>query len=133
MAWLLDTDICSYIIKSKPPQFARRLSSKDPREVMVSTVTVYELVAGCEKSPARERLLKEVSTFLAPFSSLEFSSEDAHRAGQVRAALEKKGTPIGAYDILLAGQALARGLTLVSNNTGEFRRIKGLKLEDWSG
>ena len=131
MAWLLDTDICSYALKNKPPQFARRLFSKPPGEVMVSAITVYELVTGCEKSPARERLLKVVSVFLAPFSKLVFSVEDASRAGSVRAELEKKGTPIGPYDILLAGQALARDLILVTNNIREFRRVKGLKLEDW--
>jgi tRNA(fMet)-specific endonuclease VapC len=132
MAWLLDTDICSYALKNKPPQFARRLSSKAPHEVMVSTITVYELISGCEKSPARDRLLKEVNAFLTPFLTLEFSAGDAIRAGIVRASLEKKGTPIGPYDTLLAGQALARGLTLVTSNVREFRRVKGLKLEDWS-
>jgi tRNA(fMet)-specific endonuclease VapC len=132
MGWLLDTDICSYALKNKPPQIARRLSSKTPGEVMVSTITVYELVTGCERSPARDRLLKEVNAFLAAFSNLLFSVEDARSAALVRARLEKKGTPIGPYDVLLAGQALARDLTLVTNNTREFRRVKGLKLEDWS-
>jgi tRNA(fMet)-specific endonuclease VapC len=132
MAWLLDTDTCSYALKNKPPQIAKRLFSKTPSEVMVSTITVYELITGCEKSPARERLLKEVTAFLAPFSKLVFTVEDACRAGFVRVSLEKRGTPIGPYDILLAGQALARELTLVTNNAREFRRVKGLKVEDWS-
>jgi tRNA(fMet)-specific endonuclease VapC len=132
MAWLLDTDICSYALKNKPPQFAERLFSKNPTEVMVSTITVYELITGCEKSPARGRLLREVNAFVAPFAKLLFTVEDASRAAQVRASLEGRGTPIGAYDILLAGQALARGLTLVTNNVREFRRVEGLKLEDWS-
>jgi tRNA(fMet)-specific endonuclease VapC len=132
MAWLLDTDICSYVLKQKPPQIARRLFSKTASEVMVSTITVYELITGCEKSPARERLLKEVNAFLAPFSKLVFTVEDASKAGLVRVSLEKRGTPIGPYDILLAGQALARNLTLVTNNAREFRRVKGLRLEDWS-
>lgn len=132
MAWLLDTDICSYALKNRPPQFAERLFSKTPSEVMVSTITVYELITGCEKLPGRGRLLKEVNAFLAPFAKLAFTVEDACRAGLVRVSLEKKGTPIGPYDILLAGQALARNLTLVTNNAGEFRRVEGLKLEDWS-
>ena len=132
MAWLLDTDICSYALKNKPPQIAKRLFSKAPSEVMVSTITVYELITGCEKSPAPERLLKDVNAFLAPFSKLVFTVEDAHRAELVRVSLEKRGTPIGPYDILLAGQALARDLTLVTHNAREFRRVKGLKLEDWS-
>ena len=132
MAWLLDTDICSYVLKAKPPHIAKRLFSKSPSQVMVSAITVYELITGCEKSPARERLLMDVGAFLAPLSSLAFTAEDAHRAGVVRAALERKGTPIGAYDILIAGQALARDLILVTHNSREFRRVKGLKLEDWS-
>jgi tRNA(fMet)-specific endonuclease VapC len=132
MGWLLDTNICSYALKKKPPEIARRLSSKTPGDVMVSTITVYELAAGCERSPARERILGEVTTFLAAFPKLVFSVEDAGSATAVRARLEKKGTPIGPYDLLLAGQALARNLTLVTNNTREFRRVKGLKLEDWS-
>ncbi len=132
MAWLLDTDICSYALKRKPPRFAERLSSKAPGEVMVSALTIYELITGCEKSTARERLLEEVNAFLAPFSKLPFSIEDAYRAGLLRASLEKKGTPIGSYDMLLAAQAVARGLTLVTNNIREFRRVKGLKLENWS-
>jgi tRNA(fMet)-specific endonuclease VapC len=132
VAWLLDTNICSYALKNKPPRIARRLSSKSPGEVMVSTITVYELVTGCEKSPARESILAEVTRFLAAFPKLVFSIEDAASAAVVRARLEKKGTPIGPYDVLLAGQALARDLTLVTNSTREFRRVKGLKLEDWT-
>ena len=132
MAWLLDTNICSYALKNKPPQIARRLSSKTPGDVLVSTITVYELVTGCEESSARERILKEVTSFLVAFPKLLFSIEDAGSAAVVRARLERKGTPIGPYDILLAGQALARDLTLVTNNTREFRRVKGLKLEDWT-
>jgi len=132
MAWLLDTDICSYVIRNKPPRFARRLFSKSPGEVSVSAITVYELTVGCEKSQARERLLKKVNAFLDPFTKLAFSVEDASRAALVRADLERIGAPIGSYDILLAGQALARDLTLVTNNLREFRRVKGLKLEVWS-
>ena len=131
MAWLLDTDICSYALKNKPPQIAQRLFSKTLGEVLVSTITVYELITGCEKSPARERLLKEVNAFLAPFSKLVFTVEDAYRAGLVRVAVETRVTPIGPYDILLAAQALARDLTLVTNNARAFRRVKRLKLEDW--
>jgi tRNA(fMet)-specific endonuclease VapC len=73
-----------------------------------------------------------VSAFLAPYSKLPFSIEDAYRAGLLRASLEKKDTLIGPYDIVLAAQALARGLTLVTSNIREFRRVKGLKLENWS-
>jgi tRNA(fMet)-specific endonuclease VapC len=132
VAWLLDTNTCSFALKRKPPHLAQRLSSKAASDVKVSTVTVYELITGCEKSPARRRLLAEVNAFLAPFEKLAFSLEDSYEAARVRASLEARGTPIGAYDTLLAAQALARGLTLVTNNLREFRRVKGLDLEDWS-
>ncbi len=132
MAWLLDTDTCSFALKRKPPRLAERLASRAPTDVLVSTITVYELITGCENSPARERLLNAVSAFLSPFPKLPFSLEDAYRAGLLRAHLETRGVPIGPYDVLLAAQALAQGLTLVTGNVREFRRVKGLKLEDWS-
>jgi len=132
LAWLLDTNLCSYALKAQPVQVARRLSSKDPGEVMISTITVYELITGCEKAERRDELLGEVNAFLTPFPKLVFTFEDAYSAGALRASLEKKGTPIGPYDLLLAAQALARHLTLVTNNAREFRRVRGLKVEDWS-
>ena len=132
MAWLLDTNTCSYALKRRPPRLAEKLSSKPVKEVMVSTITVYELLTGCEKSPARQRLLREVNAFLAPFEKLVFNLEDSQKAAQVRASLESKGTPIGPYDVLLAAQALSRGLTLVTSNLREFRRVGGLDLEDWT-
>jgi tRNA(fMet)-specific endonuclease VapC len=70
---------------------------------------------------------------LAPFAKVTFTVEDAYRAGLVRAYLEKRGTPLGPYDILLASQAFERNLTLATNNVREFRRVKGLRVEDWSG
>jgi tRNA(fMet)-specific endonuclease VapC len=132
LAWLLDTNTCSYALKRRPPRLAEKLSSKPVKEVMVSTITVYELLTGCEKSPARQRLLREVNAFLAPFEKLVFNLEDSQKAAQVRASLESKGTPIGPYDVLLAAQALSRGLTLVTSNLREFRRVGGLDLEDWT-
>ena len=132
MAWLLDTNTCSFALKRKPPRLAQKLYSKAASEILISTITVYELITGCEKSPARGRLLGEVNAFLAPFEKLTFTLEDSYEAARVRASLESKGTPIGAYDILLAAQALARGHTLVTNTLREFRRVKGIDLEDWT-
>ena len=95
-------------------------------------ITVYELFTGCEKSVKRERLFREVRKFLWPFTTIAFSEKHAFRAASIRAGLEKAGTPIGAYDLLLAAQALTENLVMVTNNTREFRRVDQLQLEDWT-
>src|SRR3989304_7698434 len=132
MAWLLDTNICAYAQKKNPALVLSRLKRTEPSEVRISVITVYELFTGCEKSSAKDRLIREVSQFLWPFSLLDFSEEHARRAATVRANLELRGTPIGPYDVLLAAQALSENLVLVTNNTREFQRVKGLRLQDWS-
>ena len=132
MAFLLDTNICSYVIKQKPANVYTRLLRTTPAEVFVSVITVYELFTGCEKSSKRERLLQEVRKFLWPFSLISFSEQHAFRAASLRASLEKAGTPIGPYDLLLAAQALVEDLVLVTNNTREFQRVDKLQLEDWT-
>ncbi|MCI0415017.1 type II toxin-antitoxin system VapC family toxin [bacterium] len=132
MPYLLDTNICSYVLKKKPGSVYSRLVKTKPSDLYVSVITVYELLTGCEKSEQRDRLLPEIKSFLRPFSLLTFKEQHAYRAASLRAHLEKAGTPIGAYDLLLAAQALTDGLTFVTNNTREFRRVKHLSLEDWS-
>jgi tRNA(fMet)-specific endonuclease VapC len=131
MGYLLDTNTCSFVLKQKPFSVYKKLSTIQPSDVFVSVITVYELITGCEKSPKRNVLLSEVKHFLQPFSSLSFTEDHAHRAGSLRATLEKRGTLIGPYDLLLASQALVEDLTFVTNNTREFRRVKDLRLEDW--
>ena len=132
MPYLLDTNICSFVLKQKPFSVYRRLAGTKPSEVFISVVTVYELVTGCEKSPKRNLLLPEVQNFLKPFTLLNFSEDHAYRAASLRARLEKAGTPIGPYDLLLAAQAITERLTFITNNTREFRRVKDLRIEDWS-
>ena len=131
MAWLLDTDICIYIIKRRPSWVAERLAAIPPGEVAISAVTLFELQAGVEKSAHPERNRRALEHFAYPLDLIPFDEIAAHMAARVRADLERRGCPIGPYDVQIAATALAHGLTLVSNNTREFGRIDGLVLENW--
>lgn len=130
--YLLDTNICIYGVKNSCPALTKRLLTIPPDEVFVSTITIGELEYGCSKSQWSERSRNVMSMFLAPFSVLSFSREDAILFGKLRAELAKAGTPIGPYDIQIAAQGVSRGLTVVTHNTGEFIRVPGLKIEDWT-
>ena len=109
----------------------QRLSRLAPTDCAVSMVTVYELFCGAEKSqaPAQER--QKVERFVSAIIELSFDRVAAEAAARIRADLERQGQPIGPYDLLIAGHALANGLTLVTNNVQEFQRVSGLKLETW--
>ena len=100
-------------------------------QMCVSCVTQMELVYGAEKSAAVARNLKEVEGFLARLEVMNFDSAAATHAGQIRAELAKRGTPIGPYDQMIAGHARSLGLTVVTNNVGEFSRVPGIRLEYW--
>ena len=129
--YLLDTNICIYFMKNQYPQLTQRLLSMNPAELMLSSITVFELEYGAEKSNWGDRTREKLAMFLAPFNILPFSTEDAVCAGKLRGYLEKKGLPIGPYDVQIAAQGLSRGLTLITHNVGEFSRVPNLKLEDW--
>lgn len=102
-------------------------------QATVSTIVLFELWYGVEKSEHREQNANRLQTFLAgPIVLLSFDDEDSKSAGQIRAALEKIGRPIGAYDLLIAGQAVRHKMTLVTANSKEFNRVKGLAWEDWA-
>lgn len=135
MSYLLDTNACIALINRKPHSVRVRLDHAlaEGAEAFVSTVAAFELWYGVAKSKDEEANAKRVETFFAgPIGLLPFEEEDARSAGTVRAALEVVGNPIGAYDVLIAGQAMRRKLTLVTANVREFRRIKGLVWEDWA-
>jgi tRNA(fMet)-specific endonuclease VapC len=132
MLWMLDTNICSFVIKRRSELLLREFHQHDHATICVSAITTYELYAGCERSPNRERLFEKVNEFLQPFPVLAFEDKDSRQAAVIRAELERAGTPISACDVLLAAHALNHNLTLVTNNTREFKRVKGLKLADWS-
>ena len=132
MKFLLDTDICIYAMKGNTNVLSHLLA-KNGEEIVVSVITEAELRTGAAKSSSPLQALRLVQNFLRPINVAEFTSEDAATYAQIRAKLERAGTPIGPLDTLIASQAFARKLTLVSNNVREFRRVTGLKVENWAG
>ena len=131
MTHLLDTDTCIGVLRQKPGM-VEKLSRFAPADVAVSMITVYELFCGVEKAkdPAKER--EKVERFISAIAELPLTRADAQTAAQIRAELERQGKSIGPYDLLIAGQSLANGLTLVTGNAAEFRRVPGLKIENWT-
>ncbi len=131
MPFLLDTDTCIYALKQNSNVLQRLLSS--PREdVWLSVITEAELRTGAAKSSSPVKTLHLVENFLRPLTLIDFTSDDAIAYASVRAKLERAGSPIGPLDTLIASQAVARKLTLVSNNEREFRRVRGLAIENWA-
>lgn len=129
---LLDTNICIYFMKNSHPQLTEKLLSCNPSELLISAITVYELEYGAEKSNWGDATRHKLAMFLAPFNIVPFTAEDAVTAGNIRGYLERKGTPIGPYDVQLAAQALTRGIPIIAHNTGEFSRVPNLRVEDWT-
>jgi tRNA(fMet)-specific endonuclease VapC len=129
--FLLDTDTCIYAIKHDALVLGRLLS-ESRSDIAVSVITEGELRTGAAKSSTAQQTLRRVENFLRPLEVLEFNSEDAAAYANLRARLERGGTPIGPLDMLIAAQALQRKLILVTNNQREFRRVSGLALENWS-
>jgi tRNA(fMet)-specific endonuclease VapC len=133
--YLLDTNACIALINGKPASVRSRLQKEisGGAEVFVSSVAVFELWYGVAKSSRQEFNRQRLETFLAgPITRFSLEDGDARAAGLVRASLEVSGKPIGAYDVLMAGQALQRELTLVTANIAEFSRVKGLAWQDWA-
>jgi tRNA(fMet)-specific endonuclease VapC len=132
MRYLLDTNICIYIAKQKPPEVLERFRRLRPGDVGMSVVTNLELVYGAWNSQRREANLQRIRELerLIPVLPLDAGVSDHY--GEVRTELERKGSPIGAYDLLIAAHALALGLTLVTNNAREFRRVPKLHIENWA-
>lgn len=129
MRYLLDTNAVIATLNDPTGPMARRLRARTPAEVGVSAIVMHELYFGAFKSLRRERNLALVDALR--FEVLPLDLEDARHAGEIRAMLSARGMPIGAYDILIAGQARARALTLVTRNTREFTRVPGLIAENW--
>ena len=130
MRYLLDTNAVIAILKSATSPIAAQIRRHDPREIVLSSIVTHELYFGAYKSQFPDANLKRLDALR--FEVLAFDKEDSIAAGKVRAALQAAGTPIGPFDVLIAGQALCRGLTLVTANTREFFRVQGLDVEDWS-
>ena len=129
--YLFDTNICVYSMRGKIPELTERIFRTDPADISISAITVFELAYGSAKSSFPRQTAEKTNIFLAPFTILPFEQKDAEIAGELRAYLTKAGLMIGAYDLLIAAQGLARGLTVVTHNTKEFSRVPGIILEDW--
>ncbi len=130
--WLFDTDICIYLIKKRPAQLLDRLRQVDVRTVAVSSITVAELQYGVAKSARPEQNALALAAFLAPLTVEPFFEAAAATYGPLRADLERAGTRLGSLDMLIAAHAVALGRTLVTNNTREFARVRGLRVENWA-
>jgi tRNA(fMet)-specific endonuclease VapC len=131
MKFLLDTDTCIYALKQNPTVL-KQLLAQSREDIAVSVITEAELRTGAAKSTSAAKTLRLVENFLRPLGIVEFTSNDAASYAQVRAKLERAGTPIGPLDTLIAAQAVARKLVLVSNNEREFGRVAGLRIENWA-
>lgn len=131
MKVMLDTNTCIAIIKRKPPQVLKRFDAYKVGEIGISWVTLAELEFGVAKSQHLEKNQAALDEFVLPLEIANFDCETARVYGRVRATLEKKGAPIGSLDMMIAAHALRLGVTLATNNTREFSRIKGLTIVDW--
>ncbi len=129
--YLLDTNICIYLIKKHPPEVLERFQQIQLKQLYISTITLFELYYGIEKNKSHQRNSAALENFIAPLSIVDFTAESAKQAALIRHQLQQKGTPIGAYDIQIAAIALSENMTLLTNNTREFERVQGLKLENW--
>lgn len=130
MTHFLDTNVCISAMRGNA-SVRKQLRAKKPDDLGVSIVSIYELFSGVERCRNPESERRKVTLFLAPFHILPFDLDSAARSAKVRWILEKSGLPIGPYDLLLAGQALALNVTLVTRNQREFERVPGLRLENW--
>lgn len=130
--YLLDTDICIYLAKYSSPLIVARLSQEPADSVSISVITLGELHFGAEKSAQRDRALRTLAEFSEAVTVLPLPPMAAMTYGSIRDELQRAGTPIGANDLWIAAHALALDLTLVSNNIKEFRRVSGLRVENWA-
>ena len=131
MGYLLDTNICIYIIKKKPESVFKRLSQIPLGEIGVSSITVAELDYGARKSAIPEKNLSALHQFLLAFEIFNFGFDASVEYGKIRSTLERQGMPIGPLDTLIAAHAKSLNHILVTNNEREFRRIEHLKVENW--
>jgi tRNA(fMet)-specific endonuclease VapC len=129
MRFLLDTNVVVALLNDVTSKLARRARQEKPADIAISAIAAHELFYGAFKSRRATQNVALIDSL--QFEILEFDKEDARQAGEVRALLASRGTPIGPYDVLIAGQARSRNLILVTNNTDEFARVPGLHLDDW--
>jgi len=130
LKYMLDTNIALYVIKRRPPE-ALATFNQHARQLCISSITLAELLHGVEKSDKPDHNLRQVEDFTSRLTALVYGNKAAAHYGDIRAGLERKGTPIGVNDLHIAGHARSEGLILVTNNLKEFDRVEGLRLENW--
>lgn len=132
ITYMLDTDICIYIIKKKPEHVIERLSKSHISDIGISSITLSELEYGAVKSsrPAQNKLA--LSEFLAPIEILPYDDMAAQEYGQIRVHLERQGTPVGSMDMLIAAHVRSLNCILVTNNEQEFNRVPFLQIDNWA-
>ena len=129
--YLLDTNMCIYIINKRPEQVIEKIKKMKPSQIKISSISLGELEYGVSKSKYRDKNRNALIDFVSAIDIVDFDDNDAEVYGLIRADLEKKGQIIGPYDMQIAAQAITRNLILVTNNTDEFSRILNLKLGNW--
>jgi tRNA(fMet)-specific endonuclease VapC len=132
MKYLIDTNICIYIINKRPAAVIKKFKQFELGEIGISTITVSELQYGVAKSTYRKKNEVRLEEFLAPLEILTYDQTAARVYGDIRFQLEKRGRPIGPLDLLIAAHAISQNLVLITNNDKEFKRIKKLKIENWT-
>jgi tRNA(fMet)-specific endonuclease VapC len=130
---MLDTNICIYLIKNKPTEVKNKFNMFEVGEICISSISVSELYYGVHKSQMIERNLKALALFLAPLNIVDYDEKAVIEYGKIRSTLESRGKTIGSLDMLIAAHAKSMGVTLVTSNTKEFKRVHELKLENWVG
>jgi tRNA(fMet)-specific endonuclease VapC len=130
LRYMLDTNLCIWVLRERPRALQARFNL-EADGLCLSTIVLTELLHGAAKSARPERNRQEVERFAARLEVLPFDAAAADHAADIRASLERAGTIIGGYDLLIAGHARSKGLTVVTSDLGEFRRVEGLRCEDW--
>jgi tRNA(fMet)-specific endonuclease VapC len=130
--FLIDTNICIYLINDSSEKLRIRIESYQPYEIAVSAISVAEIEYGVSKSQHMDQNRTTLHKFLSAFEILPFDDRDAESFGVIRAHLEKKGTPIGTYDMQIAAQGIGRDIVVVTNNVREFERVPSLRVENWT-
>jgi tRNA(fMet)-specific endonuclease VapC len=131
MKYLIDTNICIYIMNNRPPDVIKKFKQCGVGDIGISSITISELQYGVEKSTHRKKNQLRLNEFVSPLEILSYDEIAARTYGVIRLNLEKLGQPIGPLDLLIAAHALSRNLILVTNNDREFKRIKKLSVENW--
>jgi tRNA(fMet)-specific endonuclease VapC len=131
MMFLIDTNICIYVMNAHPPEVVKKFREIGVGNICISSITVSELHYGVCRSKQIQKNKKRLEEFLIPFEIISYAESASNYYGKIRSYLEKQGAVIGPLDMLIAAHALSEDLTLITNNEKEFKRVKSLKVENW--